>query len=81
MKDWERGRVKKSRPDASHLGECLSLCSLVLIKLFSDLGVPDEPMATCRKVMSKTGAVYRGGGFYFLEGNVVYVCILTQVNI
>ena len=47
---------------------------------FTVLGVPDEAMATCRKVMSKTGAVYRGGGFYFLEGNVVHICILTQAN-
>ena len=37
-------------------------------------------MATCRKVMTKTGAVYRGGGFYFVEGNVVNICILTQAN-
>ena len=36
-------------------------------------------MKTCRKVASKTGPVYRGGGFYFLEGNTIHICILTQV--
>ena len=48
--------------------------------IFSVLGVPDELMETGRKVASNTGPVYRGGGFYFMRGNVVNVCILTQVG-
>ena len=52
LQDWlrinNRKVIKKSKPLREHM--CL--------------GIPDEFMITCRKISSKSGPLYREGGFF-----------------
>lgn len=36
-------------------------------------------MRTCRKVMTKSGPLYREGGFFYWQGDLVKLYLLTQV--
>ena len=43
------------------------------------IGVPDIQMETCDRIMTKNGPVYRGGGLYILEDDVLQLGILIEV--
>ena len=53
-------KVKTENPEVEHIA----------------LGVPDQKMQTCDRIMIENGPVFRGSGLYVFDGNVGQLGVL-----